>query len=90
LIHQAPFHFSSGLTPFWYNHWISELGLECVEIGRHGDYADLSAQEIRRFFSLPGFLQKPLARLAAIWLGKKAPLLSSGGFSVFAVVRKPT
>ena len=89
LIHQAPFHFSSGLTPFWYQHWFEHLGLECLELGQHGDYADLSAQELRRVFFLPGFLQKPLAQLAAVLLGKRTSLLSSGGFSIFAVARKP-
>jgi SAM-dependent methyltransferase len=89
LIHQAPYHFSSGLTPFWYKYWFSELGLEGVEVGQHGDYADLSAQELRRFFFLPGILQKPLARFAAILLARRRSLLSSGGFSIFAVARKP-
>jgi len=86
LIHQAPFHFSSGLTPFWYQHWISNNSLEIEKIVQHGDYGDLLSQEIRRFLKLPGFLQIPISNLLRPFIPRD--LASSGGFSIFVLAKK--
>lgn len=86
LIHQAPFHFSSGLTPFWYQHWMSRNNLEIEKIVQHGDYGDLLSQEIRRLLKLPGFLQKPISNLLRPFI--PLDLASSGGFSVFVLAKK--
>jgi SAM-dependent methyltransferase len=86
LVHQAPFHFSSGLTTYWYEKWFPKFGLEVQEIYQHGDYADLASQEIRRILRLPGVLQKPLSSIVRPFISKD--LADSGGFSVFVKSRK--
>lgn len=86
LIHQAPYHFSSGLTPFWYQHWINNNFLEIEKIVQHGDYGDLLSQEIRRFLKLPGFLQRPISNLIRPFI--PSDLASSGGFSMFVLAKK--
>lgn len=89
LVHQAPFHFSSGLTSFWYKHWMDSFGIQVVEISQHGDYSDLISQEFRRMFFLPSVFQKPLAFLFSVLNKPRKTLNSSGGFSIFAVGKKP-
>jgi 2-polyprenyl-3-methyl-5-hydroxy-6-metoxy-1,4-benzoquinol methylase len=86
LIHQAPYHFSSGLTPFWYQHWLPKNNLEIVELAQHGDYADLLSQEFRRLSRLPGIIQKPLAKLIRPFISRETA--NSGGFSVFVCAKK--
>lgn len=86
LIHQAPFHFSSGLTPYWYEKWIPEVGLQILQLSQHGDYADLLSQEIRRFFRAPGIFQKPLSTMIRVFINEN--LRTAGGFSVFVVAGK--
>lgn len=48
LIHQSPFYFQSGLSPFWFNFWAEKLKLEVVENKLVGDYTDLIKQELGR------------------------------------------
>jgi 2-polyprenyl-3-methyl-5-hydroxy-6-metoxy-1,4-benzoquinol methylase len=86
LVHQAPYHFSSGLTTYWYERWLPKFDLEVQEIYQHGDYADLASQEIRRILRLPGVLQKPLSSIVRPFISKN--LADSGGFSVFVISRK--
>jgi hypothetical protein len=102
-MHQAPFWFSSGLSPFWFEHWSKELGIEIDELTVQGDYADLMAQEFSRLLSgkrsglgsrdLRAFALQLLARRAkasAANLRKKLPtnLLETGGFGTLYVGRK--
>lgn len=53
LMHQAPYWFSSGLSPFWFEYWSKELDLEILELTVYGDYVDLITQELQlRFFNI--------------------------------------
>lgn len=92
LMHQAPFWFSAGLSPFWFRYWSNELNLDIVQMKISGDYLDLMSQEIERTFSflpskvnigkLIGLLASKLRRFA------HRQVLESGGFSVHFVGRK--
>jgi len=48
LIHQAPFYFQSGLSPFWFNYWAEKFQIEILENKVVGDYTDLIRQELGR------------------------------------------
>lgn len=50
LMHQAPYWYSSGLSPFWFQTWADSLGLQVQEVTVAGDYLDLTIQESRRIF----------------------------------------
>lgn len=86
LIHQAPFHFATGLSEFFFEHWAKSFGMKVVELALHGDYADFLSQEIRRLLRLPGFFQIPLSKVIRLVASKDT--LSSGGFSVFVRLLK--
>lgn len=86
LIHQAPFHFATGLSEFFFEYWADSLGLEILEVTLHGDYADLQSQEIRRILHLPGFLQVPISKLIRPLINSS--VLTSGGFSIFIRLKK--
>jgi len=92
LMHQAPYWFSSGLSPFWFRYWGDQLGLEIISLEVSGDYFDLLSQEIQRSLSfLPekfkvgimlGNLFRMLRRFA------KSDLRGSGGFGTFLLAQK--
>jgi ubiquinone/menaquinone biosynthesis C-methylase UbiE len=48
LMHQAPYWFSSGLSPFWFEYWSPRVGCTVRQIAVNGDYADLVGQETKR------------------------------------------
>lgn len=48
-IHQAPFHFYGGYTPYWYKRFLPEAGFESIDITPNGTFFALHAQEMRRF-----------------------------------------
>lgn len=91
LMHQSPWWFSSGLSPFWFEHWAEILNLEICELEVSGDYIDLIEQEVSRLlqfkrpirgFSKLSKLVKFLRRLLPI------PILESGAFGTLCVLRK--
>lgn len=41
LMHQSPYWFSSGLSPFWFEYWTEKLNLEICELEVSGDYVDM-------------------------------------------------
>lgn len=92
LMHQAPFWFSSGLSPFWFEHWAERYGLAIEELTVQGDYADLMAQELARTArSMPG--GRALARVAArtsklLRSRLEENILESGGFGCLFIGRK--
>lgn len=100
LMHQAPFWFSSGLSPFWFDYWRQQLNLRHVEITVFGDYADLFAQEAHRAF-WPKYRKTILSRfvssLARKFLSSPIPyrnglpenILTSGAFGVCFVADRP-
>jgi SAM-dependent methyltransferase len=61
-LHQTPFHFYGGYTPFWYRKVLSELGCESVEIEPNGGFFKHYGQETIRLAKLtaPFTLPAPL------------------------------
>jgi ubiquinone/menaquinone biosynthesis C-methylase UbiE len=55
LTHFAPYFFQSGYSRYFYEYWLSELGLNIVYIQWNGNYFEYLAQELRR---LPIFTKK--------------------------------
>lgn len=47
-IHQEPFHFYGGYTPFWYRKFLSEYGFKCIEIESNRGFYSLLSQELIR------------------------------------------
>ena len=48
-IHQAPFHFYGGYTPYWYNKFLAEAGFENIQIEPNGGFYKHFGQECMRF-----------------------------------------
>jgi SAM-dependent methyltransferase len=92
LMHQAPYWFQAGLSPFWFEYWAKEFNIEIVELTVYGDYIDQMTQEIGRLF--PFLRHIPGATQTLTWLAKKyrslmsEEVLTSGGFGVLFVGHK--
>jgi SAM-dependent methyltransferase len=92
LMHQAPYWFQAGLSPFWFEYWANEFNVEIVELTVYGDYVDQMSQEMSRLFPFLSYI--PGATKATSWLAKKyRGLLSeevrtSGGYGVLFVGRR--
>lgn len=93
-IHQAPYYFSSGLSPYWFKHWSDYAGVEIQSLQIQGDYIDRMKQDIstmlnfRRPFHIPG-----LARVASSAIGLTRALvpknvLESTGFGTIYIGKK--
>jgi SAM-dependent methyltransferase len=72
-LHQVPFHYYGGYTPFWYQKVLKEAGFINVQIEANGGFFKHYAQETIRLAKLtaPNRLPAPLAlRLlwAPVWL----------------------
>ena len=48
-IHQAPYHFYAGFTPFWYRKFLGEVGFDVVSIEDNGGFFKFYGQESQRF-----------------------------------------
>lgn len=48
LTHFAPYHFQTGFSRYFYEHWCRELGLEIIELKTNGNYFEYVAQEMNR------------------------------------------
>jgi SAM-dependent methyltransferase len=48
LMHQAPFYFSSGLSPFWFRYHAEQFEVEVRYLTVYGDYLDVMIQEFKR------------------------------------------
>lgn len=55
-MHQAPFYFSAGLSPQWFEHHSKNNKLEIKQMTIYGDYIDFMEQEILRTFYLLNYL----------------------------------
>jgi len=92
LMHQAPYWFQAGLSPFWFEYWAKEFKIEVVELTVYGDYIDQMTQEIGRLF--PFLRHIPGATNATSWLAKKyrgllsEEVLTSGGYGVLFVGKR--
>ena len=47
-LHQIPYHFYGGFTPYWYRHFCPKYGLSVVEVVPNGGFFKLLAQECTR------------------------------------------
>jgi SAM-dependent methyltransferase len=61
-IHQQPYHFYGGYTPYWYARFLQQAGFEAITVEANGGTLRHVAQETVRFVSLTS----PL-KLAAPW-----------------------
>jgi SAM-dependent methyltransferase len=92
LIHQAPFYFSSGLSPYFFEYWCEFLKLQIEELNISGKYSDTMRIEVERIFS--SFrLGKPLIELNKLAIKLVADRLSpqietSSGFNTLLLARK--
>ena len=48
MTHFAPYHFYTGFTRYFYEHYLPQFGFEIAERQPSGSYFDYIAQEIRR------------------------------------------
>ncbi|HWF65771.1 MAG TPA: methyltransferase domain-containing protein [Acidobacteriaceae bacterium] len=48
LSHFTPFHFSTGLSRYWYEKHLGDLGIEILELQPNGNYFEYLAQELWR------------------------------------------
>lgn len=99
LLHQAPFWFSPGLSPFWYREISQQNQISVEEITVFGDYADLIAQELARICRAKLsnlFGGNLLSRVGGAAIARSGPLirrglsmglLNSGGFGVLYIGR---
>lgn len=91
LMHQAPYWFQAGLSPFWFEYWAKEFGIEVIELTVYGDYMDLMSQELGRTL----FFHRHIKGLAKVgsWIARRyrgrlsSEVLSSGGLGVLFVGR---
>lgn len=73
-LHQEPYHFYGGFTPYWYRKYLKETFFDIESIERNRGFFSLFGQESRRFSDLiqPGQIAKvPLGTkllLITIWL----------------------
>ncbi len=51
-LHQEPFHFYGGYTPYWYRRFLPEAGLDVINIEANRGFFSLFGQESRRFGAL--------------------------------------
>jgi SAM-dependent methyltransferase len=49
LLHQEPFHFYGGFTPFWYEKFLPEAGFDLVSVEKNGGFFCFFGQEAMRF-----------------------------------------
>jgi SAM-dependent methyltransferase len=64
LTHFAPYHFSTGLSRYWFEKHLSDLGFTIDEISPNGGWLDFVAQEIWR---LP-WIGRTYSNIALGWL----------------------
>lgn len=94
LMHQAPYWFQSGLSPFWFEYWAKEFELEVVEITVQGDYVDLVHQDFSRLMQgtlLHRILLRILNRLHIFEKSRKfmkSDITSSGGCGTLVILHK--
>lgn len=93
-IHQAPYYFSSGLSPQWFVHWSRETGISIESLEIQGDYMDRMKQDLSTMMNLKKpFFVPGLAKFASRMLGLFRPFVStdvieSTGFGTLFIGRK--
>jgi len=66
-IHQEPYHFYGGYTPYWYERFLAEAGLENVKVEPNAGFFRHYGQESLRFLQMSSPRWMP-APFAALWL----------------------
>jgi len=91
-MHQAPFWFSSGLSPYWFIHHAPTCGLEITGISKVGDFVDVMIQEISVLFGRIGlsrFIGSALIIVSPLLRAICAKsLLESGALGVYVSLKK--
>ena len=96
-MHQAPYWYSAGLSPYWFEKHAADMSLKCEQIVIAGDYVDQILSELPQFLSAYTFLGFNLGyRISSIirkqgdWLRSRLPkdLIDSGGLGVYVELRK--
>jgi SAM-dependent methyltransferase len=94
-IHQAPYYFSSGLSPWWFEKHCKSSDFEIEYLYVVGDFVDQYISETRAFFDFlevgkksGGFFAAKFLLQIAKFIRKKLPdeLLQSGGLGVYCVL----
>lgn len=96
LMHQAPYWFQSGLSPFWFEYWAKELKLEILEMAVQGDYIDMVKQDFGRLMQVSYIRRKIFSLMLRMKMFErsrgqvKEDLISSGGCGTLVYLRKTT
>lgn len=92
LMHQAPYWYSSGLSPYWFDYWAKEYDLEIIELEVSGDYIDLMKQEAARlldFKYFPKILRFIIPKIIEVFRHLiPNSVIESGGFNTLCLLRK--
>ena len=62
-IHQEPYHFYGGYTPFWYRKFLAEAGFETIDVEANAGSLRACAQESMRFMQL----SRPFSLGMPVW-----------------------
>lgn len=91
LMHQSPYWFSSGLSPFWFEYWANEYELEIIELTVSGDYIDLMKQEAGRLLDVryfPRILRYILPKVIEVFRYLiPTSVKESGGFNTLCLLK---
>lgn len=77
ITHFAPYHFASGLSRFFYEHHLGQMGYDIVDLQQNGNYFEFLGQEVRRIKSVGsryskgyGLIDKIFTHLSLLTLQK--------------------
>ncbi len=65
-LHQEPYHFYGGYTPFWYQKFLGEAGFSPIEIEPNANFFAFFSQEAIRFMRLSWPLRLPFPQ-SLLW-----------------------
>jgi ubiquinone/menaquinone biosynthesis C-methylase UbiE len=75
-LHQEPYHFYGGYTPYWYREFLGRAGMQVVSLEKNEGFFSYLGQEMRRFSAYTNPFRRHFAKmnvfgrlgLAALWL----------------------
>jgi SAM-dependent methyltransferase len=65
-IHQEPYHFYGGYTPFWYQKFLGEAGFENLSVEPNAGFFRFFSQESLRFLKLSAPFRLPLGGIPTL------------------------
>lgn len=74
-IHQEPYHYYGGYTPYWYQRFLAEAGFDGIEIEPNGGFYRFFGQESIRF-----------VRMSVPWRLSMHPFLKLLWFPIWAIL----